>query len=416
MVLSEKLDIRPLVPHAEGVDRPWLPDFAHGLNQMVRDPSRPLSAAWASSLLRSRLYDPQFTQLLDQFHASNPDATASEMQRRLLSAEQDTIFAAQANGDWPFKQYPSYRYADMKMWGRCYAFIKKSPDYCERYVRNVIERGLGTTIPQRTVVVRFLNRVLSHLIGDEPVWANCGSGDMTPDKLVLLSNRRSEFAYDWVRVTDALGDLAISEFKSDLFNEIVDEPNTIRRIVGLDRINPMDPDNLAWSRACCAPEEHLQGSLDRLHARLLRVDVPPEQLVFRMADLTDRDSVRKVTGELGPFHAAAAIFSWYHGTAADRDNKLDNMRKELIMRRRFGRGWDGIIVIVDHARAVRGGRYLVPDMVWKGPTVFVGYKGLLYPVLQGGNGRFGSVSVLPALVRLARRGPYEREVRLLARS
>lgn len=387
----------------------WLQGFTGAVAQLAENQDRPISSAWATSLVQDRLHNPHFQDLLTRFHDVNPGATPSEAQRRFLSAEQAGLLAAQNDGQLPLPKYPSEQYAEPKIWGSVYRWYRETHGYGNRYYDDVVRRPLTTSVSQRTVAVRFLGRVLPHIFGEEPKWASCGSGDMAGDKRKLLQDHATGFEFDPVAVRhpNALGDMALSAYMADIFNGIVQEPDDTKEVVCLDQTDPTIPANIAWGHACSTPEEILSGSWDDLHDRLMRAAVPEDKLHFRLADLSKRADMRAVVEQEGVFDGASALFSWYQGSAETRRRKLLNMREVLVRE-------DGGIVIADFARVVGRGTFLAPQDIWKKPTVFLGHRGELHPVLLASSGRFEEVQVLHPLVRLARGGPHEQEIRELA--
>ena len=388
----------------------WVVGYTDAVGDLAANPNRPISAAWATSVLDVRMRNPHFVDLLDRFHAVNPGATPSEALRRSLSAEQDAILAAQDAGDFPFPVYPSEHYTDPKAWPEVYRWLRQNQQgYGNRYFTNLVQRELATAVSQRTIAMRFLGRVLPHIVGEEPQWANCGCSDMSGDRRNWLSDRDEQFRYGTVGVEEeqALGGLVVSRFMSDIFNDIVSEPDDTRRVVGLDRNDPELPENIAWRRACSTPEEIWSGVWDDLHDRLMLADVPGSWLGFQLADFSRRADARRVVEEEGQFDGVAALFSWYQGSAEIRRRKLKNMREVLL---RAG----GLLVIADFARTVARGTYLMPEDIWGRPTIYANDGDRLVPVLSAGNGRFERVRVLPGLIGLAEGGPHAEDVRRLA--
>lgn len=386
----------------------WLSGFTEAVGHIAEDPNRPISAPWARHVLDYRLNNHHYLDLLERFHALNPGATPSEAQRRFLSAEQAALLAAQQDGRLPFAPYPSERYTDVQQWAQVYKWLRTDQSgYGNQYFANVVKRPLMTSVSQREVAARIVRRFLSHLMSDEPLWASCGCFDMAGDRRNWLANRDPAFRFDQVAVRSKAPDgrPTISEYKSDLLNQVILEEDTTRRVVGLDQVNPNEPANMAWSHACAMPEEIWAGTRDELHDRILRAHVPTEYLAFCLADLASRKSMQSVVKEHGTFDGAYASFSWHQGSAEMRRRKLINMSDKLV-------GQRGLLVIADFARVV-GKRFLSPEDQWRKPTVFVGYQGELYPVLRADSGRFQAIKVLPALAELAQGGPHEKTVQEL---
>jgi hypothetical protein len=398
----------PATAEARAGQPAWLSGFNQAITDLAQNDQRPISAAWAIAV-QGRLRDPSFCQILDTFCQENPDVTSAEMQRRALSAEQAVIFAAQQDGRFPFSEYPSDKYTDPKMWAQLYRWLKTdTTGYSNQYYTNLVRRPLTTAVPQREVAARALRRFLPDMFGEEPLWASCGSSIMAGDKLNWLVDHDEGFEFSEVKIRSSASGRAsaVSDYKTDLFNTVVREPDTIQRVVGLDQFDPTEPANLAWNRACATPEEVLSESWSDLRDRIMHADVPEDYLVFRLADLASRASMRGVVEEFGQFDGSSAHFVFYQGRTAElRRRMLLNNRKVLVKPNRA-------FVVSDFARIV-GGAFLSPLDQWREPTVFVGHEGLLHPVFRASNGRFNEMRVLPPLAKLAVGGPHEKTVREL---
>lgn len=387
----------------------WVNGFADELEGLAaKNESRPLSAGWAESVRRFRLRDRHFLNLLGVVHGMNPDARFPEVQRKFLSAEQAALMSAQDDGKLPVT-YPSEEYYKPGVWQAAFRWVQNTPPYNNRYF-DYLRRDLATSMSQRTVAVRFLSRVLSHLIGEEPQRASCGSGDMSGDKRNWWSGRDERFRFDPVRVREhtGFGRVAVSLAMSDIFNSIIGDPDDTRRVVCLDRVDPTEPANMAWIRACPTPEEIMSGEWADMHDALARQDVPEDQIAFRLADLTKKRDMEAVVGIEGVFDVASAVLSWYQGTSRHRASKLKGIFETLL-------GSKGVGIVADFATMSLDRKRLRVRSVWTTPSVFVGYEGNLYEVLSFSNGRFHDAEVLPDLALLARGGPYEPQVNELCR-
>ncbi len=383
----------------------WRQGFIDEVGTLAANLRRPVSAAWARSVVHGRMRDPRFLGFLDRFHHMNPGATPPEAQRRFLSAEQAQLLDAQDDPSWSLPAYPSDEYSDPTLWRQSYHAINRTPPYDSQYFHDLIRRDLTTAVSQRTVLVRFLRRTLSHLVPDEPLRASCGASDMSGDRRDWLSGRDETFRFDPVGVvgTRHLGGLVVSEYKSDIFNSIVAGPDDTRRVVGYDRVDPELPANKAWNLACATPEEILSGGWVELHDRLMRADVPTSWLGFRLADLAKRADIRRAVAEEGQADIVSEILCWYEGSAETRRRKFKHMFGDLLKP-------GGLGISAEFARRVSDNAYLMPNPKWSELNVFVWHRERLHRVLSFTDGRCHQVRVLRELGELARGGPYEHEV------
>lgn len=386
---------------------PWIEGFTEEVRALAANRNRPQSAAWAKSVIYGRMRDPRFLDFVDRFHHLNPGATPPEAQRRFLSAEQAQIIAAQDDPNWPLSPYPSADAADPDFWHYGYGWINRTPPYSNRYYHDLIRRDLTTEVSQRTVLIAFLGKVLSHLLPDNPVRASGGCGSMLGDRREWLSGHDEQFRFDAVSVfgEQQIGGLAVSAFKSDIFNSIVAEPTRTKRVIGYDRVDPELPANKAWGVACATPEENLTGALAELNDRIMRANVPASWLGFRLADLSKKKEVNAAVAANGQADIVSEVLCWYEGSAPVRQRKFKHL---------FGEGGllkpGGVGVSAEFARRVNNNTYLMPNPRWSEFNVFVWYDQRLHRVLSFTDGRCHQVRVLKELGELARGGPYEQQV------
>jgi hypothetical protein len=203
--------------------------------------------------------------------------------------------------------------------------------------------------------------------------------------------------------------LAVSPDKGDIFNAIVGQPSTTRRVVGIDRIDPTDPATKQWIDATLTPEEVLDGELPTLHDALKRAKVSPERLGFQRADASSRREVDAVlAAEGGQFNIVSSVASWYQGTADQRKRKFVNITQRLVQP-------GGVSYFLDFAKRVNGGKtYLAPLRQWVEMNLFVCYENRLYRAGSFTDGRAHTLRISHELLELARGGPYEQEVQELA--
>jgi hypothetical protein len=386
----------------------WLQGVTAEVAMVAADISQPLRAGWARSVLSRQKRDLQFRDFLNRFHHVNPSATPPEVQRRLLSAEQAQFLGAQQDDRWLLPPFPSEEYSDPQLWQKGYRWIRNTPPYANRYFDDLIRRDLTTAVSQRTVLVRFVRRTLAHLLPDEPVRASCGCGDMSGDRRDWLSDHDEQFRFDPVQVLDRQGHgpTTTSTYKSDIFNDIVSEPHSTKRVVGFDRVDPDVPANKAWCVACATPDENLNRNWTELHDRIMRAHVPGSWLGFRLTDLSSKHAVQQAAQAVGQADVASEILCWYEGSAAARRRKFANMFQLLLKP-------DGLGISAEFARRVSSNTYLMPNPKWSELNVFVWHKGDLHRVLAFTNGRCHKVRVLSELGELARGGPHQQEVAAL---
>ncbi|HEY5805823.1 MAG TPA: hypothetical protein VIS56_00370 [Candidatus Saccharimonadales bacterium] len=363
----------------------------------------PYSAPLARAVLINFETTDDGERLMHILHHANPERPAPEAYRLVRSA-----YVAQMRHRKEPRFPDGYTTVDECLRGVRWA--QTTFPYANRLNEILRNFNLSTTIWQRYNVMRFLGPLMMHRTGSERIRGDIGCSDFTGSKAVVLSDMDSKFRFDPVDVLEEKGRLWVpSKDKSDLFEEIAAQPDQASRTIGVDRVDPTDPIVADFIEGSLTPEEIKDGALPTRHDKLLRARVPEGKLKFVQADIARQSGVKKVLEEAGGLlDEAYMILAWHQGGARKRRATFGNLGRLVSLEKP--------VVIVDFARRDTNGDkpYLSVLSDWtKGLNVFVQIDGELYRPLQWTDGRCRAVKICPDLAKVAKGGPYEKQVREL---
>ena len=386
--------------HEKGYDT-WLNELRIELEELAANDSQPYSSVFAEATLAT-MDEPEEDEMLSALYHSNRERTAPDALRMLRASR------AFALVEVPGVAYP-YEYTTAKDWLDGFSIMRDMPfrdifSYC------LTRRDLGTSISQRYVAAKFLDKVLEHRIGLFPTRADVGCGNNAGNRHVILSDWDERFRFDTVSIMTgrSLGSLTLSEEKTDIFNLLAGGRVATRRIVGIDKEDPHDPLNIHWRRSCLTPEEHVNGRIPRLNDALMYAEISEDRLGFRQADVTKVNDIKSVLrAEGGQFDVVSSVASYYQGTARQRRAKIRNIvdHGSSLLKPR------GLAYFIDFVRRANGS--LMPLRKWTEMNVFIWMDGEFTRVMAATSGRWNSARIFKGLTKFTDGGPYEQEVREL---
>lgn len=388
--------------HAKGYET-WRGELIAELEDLAAAPGLPYSSGFALAT-RITMDHPFEDSMVRRLYMSNPERTAPDATRMLRAGR------AYALMQLPGIAYP-YGYSTHNEWIKGFAAMRQSAHW-ETFGQTLDSRTLGTSISQRYAAAKFLDRVLEHHLGICPTRADVGCGDNSGNRHVILSDTGDRFRFDNINVLTgrSLGSLVLSKEKTGIFNSIIAGRDVTRRIVGVDKEDPYDPQTIVWRLACLTPEELVSGRLTQLHDALVHTEIGEDRLIFRRADVSKASDVRNVLQDEGAqFDVVSCITSFYQGTAKQRRAKFNNITNHGSSLVRPG----GLAYFIDFVRRTNDNNYIVPLRKWSEMNAFVWMGGELTRVMAATNGRWRSARVFSALQKFTDGGPFEQEVREL---
>lgn len=378
---------------------PWRVEVERELEELADDPSQPYGSGFASATLAT-LDHPEEDEMLSALYHSNTERTAPDALRMLRASRAFTLMEV------PGMAYP-YEYTTDSDWLDGIMLMRDTP-FREIFRHCLTHRDLGTSISQRYVAAKFLDRVLEHRIGLFPTRADVGCGDNSGNRHVILSGIDERFLFDGVSIMTgrSLGSLSLSLEKTSIFNMLVAGGDVTRRIVGIDKEDPHDPADIQWRRACLKPEELVNGRIPILNDALMHTEISGDRLGFSQADVTKVNDVKAVLrAEGGQFDVVSSVASYYQGTRRQRAAKIKNTLNHgsSLLKPR------SLAYFIDFVRRANGS--LMPLRKWTEMNVFVWMDGEFTRVMAASNGRWNSARVFKALTKFTDGGPCEQAVR-----